>query len=81
MGRLQRRRERRGRVVEAADELRAADGDQARYEAILFAQLSREGKLFEPGRDAQFWWEVVLELDRRAGRRGHDTATRYLQEP
>ena len=73
---LSRRRARQARIVATAAELRAARGEQARDAAIEFARLTRDGKQIEDGKDAQFWWRVVLELDKAEGRRRLDTATR-----
>jgi hypothetical protein len=66
---LLRGRERHARVLAAADDLTAEHGLMARSEAILFARMSRDGQLYEQDRDAQFWWRVVLEIDRRARQR------------
>jgi hypothetical protein len=71
------RRERQARIVAAAQEQIAAHGDRARQRAIEFAWLSRDGKQVEDGKDAQFWWRVVNEIDRLQGTRRLDTATRY----
>ena len=57
-------RERQRRVEAAARELAAAHGRRARDVAIDFARLTRDGRQVEAGRDAQFWWRVVIELDK-----------------
>jgi len=73
-------RKRYADVVATAGELIGKEGDQARYTAIEFARLTRDGKLVEDGKDAQFWWQVVNEIDRLQGRVRLDTGTRYLNE-
>lgn len=73
-------RQRHVRVVAQAHELIETDGDQARYRAIEFARLTRDGKQVEVGKDAQFWWRVANEIDRIQGRVRLDTATRYLEQ-
>jgi hypothetical protein len=50
-------------VVATAKELIASRGDQARHAALQFALLTRNGTLIEDGKDAQFWWQVVNEVD------------------
>jgi hypothetical protein len=78
---LQKRREARAAVLTAANELLNAHGERARSVAVEFAWASRDGRQFEEGRDAHFWWQVVSEIDRRADRPRLDTGTRYLTEP
>ena len=78
---LRRRREVREAVTAAADEMVGAHGERARSVAVEFARASRDGRQFEEGRDAHFWWKVVIEIDRRAGRPRLDTGTRYVSEP
>jgi hypothetical protein len=68
--------ERQARVVAAARDLISSHRDRARYVAIDFARQTRDGKLVEHGKDAQFWWRVALEIDKIEGRAGSDTATR-----
>ena len=72
-------RERHARVVAQANELVELHGEQARYRAIEFARLTRDGKQVEDGKDAQFWWRVANESDRIQGNVRLDTATRYLE--
>ena len=71
------RRERHARIVAEAEAQIASRGDRARYAAIEFAHLTRDGKQVEDGKDAQFWWRVVNEIDRLQGRVRLDTGTRY----
>lgn len=73
-------RERQARVVSNARDLITSHGDSARYVAIDFARLTRDGKQVEDGKDAQFWWRVASEVDRLQGTVRLDTATRYLNE-
>lgn len=73
-------RKRHANVVATAGELVAHRGDQARYTAIEFARLTQDGKLVEDGKDAQFWWQVVNEIDRLQGRVRLDTGTRYVDQ-
>ena len=72
-------RERHARIAAHAHELIQTHGDQARYRAIDFARLTRDGKQVEDGKDAQFWWRVANEVDRIQGNMRLDTATRYLE--
>jgi hypothetical protein len=44
------------------------------------AGLTRDGKLFEDGKDARFGWRLVIEIDRRQGNVRLDTRTRYVEE-
>jgi hypothetical protein len=78
---LRNRRETRAAVLAAVDELLSAHGERARSIAVEFARASRDGRQFEEGHDAHFWWQVALEIDRRADRPRLDTATRYISEP
>jgi hypothetical protein len=55
----------------------AGHGDRARLVAIDFARQTRDGKLVEEGKDAQFWWRVALEVERLQGSVRLDTSTRY----
>ncbi len=71
-------RERHARVVANARELIEVHDERARYVAINFARLSRDGKQVEDGKDAQFWWRVANEVDRLQGTARLDTGTRYL---
>ena len=68
-------------MLAAVDELASAHGERARSVAVDFARASRDGRQFEAGRDAHFWWQVVIEIDHRADRPRLDTATRYISEP
>jgi hypothetical protein len=58
------RRDRQRRIENAARELVASHGAGARDAAIAFARLTRDGKQVEDGKDAQFWWRVVIEIDK-----------------
>lgn len=60
--------ERQRQVVKTALDLIAEHGDRSHYEAILFATMIRDGMLFEPRQDAQFWSGVVLEVGKRTAR-------------
>jgi hypothetical protein len=72
-------RDRHARVVAQAQELIEVHGERARYVAINFARLTRDGKQVEDGKDAQFWWRVANEVDSIQGNVRLDTATRYLK--
>lgn len=72
--------ERQARIVTVAQELIAGHSDRARYVAIDFARQTRDRKLVEEGKDAQFWWRVALEIDKLEGTSRVDTATRYHEE-
>ena len=72
-------RDRHAKVVGQARELIELHAERARYVAIEFARLTRDGKQVEDGKDAQFWWRVANEIDRIQGRVRLDTATRYLE--
>lgn len=73
-------RKRHAAIVSEAETIVAQHGDRARYVAIEFARLTRDGRLVEDGRSADFWWRVVVEIDRQQGRTRLDTGTRYVEE-
>lgn len=58
----------------------ASHGDRARYVAMDFARLTRDGEQVEGAKDAQFWWRVAIEVDNLQGNVRLDTGTRYHEQ-
>jgi hypothetical protein len=61
-------------------ELIDAHGQGRRYQAIESARLTRDGKQVKAGNDDQFWWRVVLEIDKLQGTVRLDAGTRYEED-
>lgn len=77
---LDRRRERKRRVIVAAEQLVRIHGERARFVASEFARLSCDGEQVEAGTDVQFWRRVALEIQKRQDNARLDAGTRNPED-